>query len=246
MTVLFEIILATFFSTVVSILIAGYFSFKLVDRYMNKMFCISAGLLLTVAFTHLVPEAFESHEISQSVGWTFLISVLALFALERLLHTEDASGKTGRGGQAILFGDAFHNFTDGLLIASAFMANNTLGWLTALAIMAHEIPQELGDFFILLHSGYTKARAIVYNMISGLTSIIGGILGFFVLDRIEWLMPYAFAVAASSFIYIALSDLFPELSKKSRQYFWVQLLFILIGVGLAVLATGGLEGGHHH
>lgn len=115
-----------------------------------------------------------------------------------------------------------------------------------LAIMAHEIPQELGDFFILLHTGYTKARAIVYNIISGLTSIIGGILGFFVLDRIEWLMPYAFAVAASSFIYIALSDLFPELSKKSRQYFWVQLVFILIGVGLAVLATGGLEGGHHH
>lgn len=93
---LLEIILATFLSTVVSILIAGYFSFKLVDRYMNKMLCISAGLLLTVAFTHLVPEAFESHEISQSVGWTFLISVLGLFALERLLHNENAPEKSGR------------------------------------------------------------------------------------------------------------------------------------------------------
>lgn len=246
MPILLEIILATLLLTVLSIGIAGALSFKLMGRYLTKMICLSAGLLLAVAFTHLMPEAFEVHEQSVSVGWTMLVSVLLLFGLERYVHKDDAPGEHyGRGGQAILLGDAFHNFTDGLLIASAFMANSNLGWVTALAIMAHEIPQEVGDFFILLHSGYSKAKAMLYNMISGFTSIAGGIVGYFLLDRVEWLMPYAFAVAASSFIYIALSDLMPEINRKSDKNFWVQLFFILIGVAIALVATGGLEGHHH-
>jgi zinc and cadmium transporter len=212
------------------------------------MLCIAAGLLLTVAFTHLLPEAFEVHEQSVSVGWTLLASVLAFYAVERIFQKEEENCESYncRGGLAILLGDGVHNFTDGLLIASAFMVDTKLGWVTAFAIMTHEIPQEVGDFFILIHSGFTKARAVCYNIISGLASVLGGIAGFYLLDELNWLMPYAFAVAAASFIYIALSDLIPVISKAEKSRFAVQITFILIGVVIATLATGGVFGPHVH
>lgn len=259
MSILIQIILATVLSSVLSILLAGLISFRFLDRYMGKMLCISAGLLLTVAFTHLLPEAFEIHENAASIGWTLLISVLLLFGLEYVLsnshHSHAKHEKTvsdfveeGRkrkgGGSAILFGDAFHNATDGVLIASAFMVNASLGWLTALAILAHEIPQEVGDFMVLLHSGFERSKALFWNIISGLTSMVGGIAGYFLLDKIEWMVPYAFAVAAASFIYIALSDLLPEIVHKEKpEKFYIQLLFIILGVVIAVLATGAM---HEH
>ena len=127
------------------------------------------------------------------------------------------------------------------MIASAFMVTPSLGWITALAIMAHEIPQEVGDFMVLLHSGFSKGRALFYNLLSGFTSVIGGILGYFLLDKVSWLIPYAFAVAAASFIYIALSDLMPEMIKKGRAAFFTQMLFIVLGVLLAIVATGSLH-----
>ena len=109
---------------------------------------------------------------------------------------------------------------------------------------AHEIPQEVGDFMVLLHSGFERSKALLWNVISGLTSMLGGIAGYFLLDRVEWMVPYAFAIAAASFIYIALSDLMPEIAHQEKpERFYVQLFFILIGVAMAVLATGGL---HEH
>lgn len=248
MSALTGIILATGLLTVLSVLVAMYLSFKLVGRYMTSMLCIAAGLLLTVAFTHLLPEAFEVHEQSVSVGWTLLASVLAFYAVERIFQKEEENCESYncRGGLAILLGDGVHNFTDGLLIASAFMVDSKLGWVTAFAIMTHEIPQEVGDFFILIHSGFSKARAVCYNIISGLASVLGGIAGFYLLDELNWLMPYAFAVAAASFIYIALSDLIPVISKAEKSCFAVQITFILIGVVIATLATGGVFGPHVH
>lgn len=252
--ILFEIVLATLMSSVLSIVLAGLISFRFLDRYMTKMLCISAGLLLTVAFTHLLPEAFEIHENATSIGWTLLLSVLGLFGLEYFLAHHEADDVAqiiqenrmngSRGGLAILLGDGFHNFTDGILIASSFMISSNLGWVTAAAIMAHEIPQEVGDFMVLLHSGYKKARALFYNMISGLSSVVGGVMGYFLLDKVQWVMPYAFAVAAASFIYIALSDLMPEIARHGRSSFFIQMLFIILGVLIAFLATGSL--GHEH
>ena len=261
MTTLLQILAATLLSSILSIVLAGLISFKFLDRYMSKMLCISAGLLLTVAFTHLLPEAFEIHENAVSVGWTLLVSVLFLFCLEFALshqhhghvnppeHTiseyiKGSQKRSSGAGNAILIGDAFHNFTDGILIASAFMVSSGLGWVTALAILAHEIPQEVGDFMVLLHSGFERSKALLWNVISGLTSMLGGIAGYFLLDRVEWMVPYAFAIAAASFIYIALSDLMPEIAHQEKpERFYVQLFFILIGVAMAVLATGGL---HEH
>ena len=149
MTTLLQILAATLLSSVLSIVLAGLISFKFLDRYMSKMLCISAGLLLTVAFTHLLPEAFEIHENAASVGWTLLVSVLFLFCLEFALshqhhshvnppeHTiseyiKGSQKRSSGAGNAILIGDAFHNFTDGILIASAFMVSSGLGWVTAL------------------------------------------------------------------------------------------------------------------
>lgn len=249
MSTLIEIIAATVISSVLSIVLAGVISFKFLDRYMAKMLCISAGLLLTVAFTHLLPEAFEIHEHAISIGWTLLISVLFLFGLEYFLAQhhehedvadiiEESRRGANRGGMAILLGDGFHNFTDGILIASAFMVSSSLGWITAFAIMAHEIPQEVGDFMVLLHAGYERAKALLYNVLSGLSAMLGGILGYFLLDKVQWVMPYAFAVAAASFIYIALSDLMPEIARHGKSSFFIQMLFILIGVAIAVLASG--------
>ena len=194
---------------------------------------------------------FQHHEDATYIGWTLLVSVLILFGIEQFFSHHEAENVSqmieesrkseGRGGQAILLGDAFHNLTDGVLIASAFMVTPSLGWITALAIMAHEIPQEVGDFMVLLHSGFSKGRALFYNLLSGFTSVIGGILGYFLLDKVSWLIPYAFAVAAASFIYIALSDLMPEMIKKGRAAFFTQMLFIVLGVLLAIVATGSLH-----
>ena len=233
MTTLLQILAATLLSSILSIVLAGLISFNFLDRYMSKMLCISAGLLLTVAFTHLLPEAFEIHENAVSVGWTLLVSVLFLFCLEfALSHQHHGHVNPPE-----------HTISE-YIIASAFMVSSGLGWVTALAILAHEIPQEVGDFMVLLHSGFERSKALLWNVISGLTSMLGGIAGYFLLDRVEWMVPYAFAIAAASFIYIALSDLMPEIAHQEKpERFYVQLFFILIGVAMAVLATGGL---HEH
>lgn len=251
METVLQIVLATIVSSALSIFLAGIISFKFLDRYMTKMLCLSAGLLLAVAFTHLLPEAFEHHDEAHYIGWTLLISVLFLFGVEQFFSGHEAeniseiieeSRKTkGRGGQAILLGDAFHNFTDGVLIASSFMISPSLGWVTALAIMAHEIPQEVGDFMVLLHSGFSRGKALLCNLLSGFTAVIGGVIGYFLLDKVSWLIPYAFAVAAASFIYIALSDLMPEMVRNGKEKFWSQMFFIVLGVVIAVMATESLH-----
>ena len=115
----------------------------------------------------------------------------------------------------ILVGDAFHNFADGVVIAGAFLVDVQLGIVATLAVMAHEIPHEVGDFMILLNAGFTKKRAFVFNLISGLSAVLGGVIGYFVLEAMQSLLPYALAIAAASFIYIALSDLLPEMMRRS-------------------------------
>lgn len=251
MPILLEIALATLISTVLSVVLAGLISFRFLDRYMSKMLCISAGLLLTVAFTHLLPEAFEIHEHATSIGWTLLISVLILCSMEFLFNRpdhdkvsgiiEESRSRSMRSGAAILVGDSLHNFTDGILIASSFMVSSSLGWVTAMAIMAHEVPQEVGDFMVLLHSNFSRRMALLCNLLSGFLSILGGVIGYFLLDTVKEIVPYAFAIAAASFIYIALSDLIPEIVRKQKSGYLIQIFFILLGVAVAVIATGNMH-----
>ena len=142
----------------------------------------------------------------------------------------------------ILIGDAFHNFGDGVVIAGAFLVDLHLGIVATLAVMAHEIPHEVGDFMILLNAGFTRTRAFIFNLLSGLSAVFGGVVGYFVLETTQSLLPYALVLAAASFIYIALSDLLPEMMRRSSlRKSLPEVGLVLVGVALAALATGVVE-----
>lgn len=256
-TTLAYIVLANVLSTLVSIGLAAILSFRYLSGVVDKLVCVSAGLMLTVAFTHLLPESFHSDTDAVVLGWVLLASILGFFLLEKLSlihHTHHHEGdahhhhhghdaqEARRGGVPILIGDAFHNFADGVVIAGAFVVDVKLGVLTTLAVMAHEIPHEVGDFMILLNAGFSKRKALYFNLLSGCAAVAGGVVGYFVLDTMTGLLPYALMVAAGSFIYIALSDLLPEMMRRSSlRDSLPEVALVFAGVAIAALATGGLH-----
>ncbi|MGE5339236.1 MAG: ZIP family metal transporter [Gemmatimonadota bacterium] len=255
MSTLAWIVLANVLSTLVSIGLAALLSFRLLGGLIDKLVCVSAGLLLTVAVTHLLPESFHSGADPFVLGWVLLAGILGFFLLEKLAlihHTHHHEGdahhhqhghdanEARRGGWPILIGDAFHNFGDGVVIAAAFLVDVHLGVTATLAVMAHEIPHEVGDFMILLNAGFAKRKAFVFNLISGLSAVAGGVIGFFVLETTQGLLPYALLLAAASFIYIALSDLLPEMMRRSSlRQSAPEVLLVLAGVVIGALATAG-------
>lgn len=257
MTTLTLIVLANLMSTLLSIGLAALLSFRLLAGLVDKLVCVSAGLLLTVAFTHLLPEAFHSEADAFALGWVMLGAVLGFFLLEKaalIHHTHHHEGdahhhhhghdahEAGRGGWPILIGDSFHNFADGMVIAAAFLLDWKAGLLATLAVMAHEIPHEVGDFMILLNAGFTKRKAFVFQLIAGLSAVLGGIVGYFLLDTSQAMLPYALMVAAASFIYIALSDLLPEMMRRrSLARSLPEVGLILVGVVMAAVLMGALH-----
>jgi zinc and cadmium transporter len=248
MTTLGYIILANLVSTLLSIGLAALLSFRYLAQVIDRLVPVSAGL----------PEAFHSGANPQALGWVLLAGILGFFLLEKLAlihHTHHHEGdlhhhahghdkhEAGRGGVPILVGDAFHNFADGVVIASAFLVDVHLGFIATLSVMAHEIPHEVGDFMILLNAGFTRRRAFVFNLLSGMSAVLGGLIGYFVLDQMQALLPYALAIAAASFIYIALSDLLPEMMRRSSLAKTLpQVGLVLLGVVIAALATGSFRG----
>jgi len=222
----------------------------------SPLFVPAMVLVLTGAFTksaqwpfHFwLPHAMaavdsqDTHVIPMAV----LLGLLGFFLLEKLVlwrhchedhcevHAPDSSARKRSAGTLILIGDGLHNFLDGILIAGAFLTDIHLGVVTSLAVAAHEIPQEVGDFAVLLHSGFSRGRAFFYNVLSSLTTVIGGILAYVALQGVEQILPYVLAVAASSFIYIAVADLIPTLHQRvaGRESFQ-QIL--LIGVGILLI-----------
>jgi zinc and cadmium transporter len=217
------------------------------------------GALLAVAFWGLIPEAFSKvkPEQFQALSGTILAGVLGFFVLEKLLiwrHCHSGSceahgdeedydhdsnhshGVAKSAGALIILGDGIHNFVDGVLIAAAFLTDVQLGIVTSLAVAAHEIPQEVGDFAILLHSGYSKSKALFYNMLASLTTVMGGILAYFGLEDLHDSLPYFLALAASSFIYIAVADLIPSLHKKTDMKTSLQQI-ALIAMGVFLICT---------
>lgn len=225
------------------------------------------GALLTGAFCGLIPHAFEDVAPEQipSVSAMLLAGILGFFILEKLLvwrhchsHACEAHGEDshdhhhdhhqhnndhdhGRraAGMFIILGDSIHNFVDGVLIGAAFLTDAQLGIVTSLAVAAHEIPQEVGDFAILLHSGYQRGKALLYNVLASLTTVIGGVLAYFSLGDLHHILPYFLTLAASSFIYIAVADLIPSLHQKTDIKTSLQQIgFILAGVGLILVMQG--------
>ncbi|HMN78342.1 MAG TPA: ZIP family metal transporter [Burkholderiaceae bacterium] len=245
-----HIILANLAAGVLSLLAAAWLSMRLLSRIVKELVSVSAGLLLGTAILQLLPEAFEGGADLHRLCWTLLAGLIGFFMLEKLAilrhsHHHEGDGhdhhhghdehEAGPGGLLILVGDSIHNFVDGVLIAAAFLTDVRLGWLTAVAIAAHEIPQEIGDFIVLLNAGYTRKRAFVYNLLSGLAAVVGGIVGYFALQESRPLLPYVVVVAAASFIYVALADLVPDLQRSNRRGESLRQFLLLVG-GIAVVA----------
>lgn len=206
------------------------------SRLLPWLLAYATGTLLGAAFLGMIPAALAQSRASLISG-TVLAGVVAFFLLETLViwrHCHDANCEAHghQGGALILIGDAFHNFVDGVVIAAAFLSSPALGVAAALSVIAHEIPQELGDFAILLHGGLNNVRAFHYNLMSSLTTLPGVLLGWAWLDQMRQAIPYVLAVSAASFIYIAVADLMPGLHRHTTLAASArQLVLLLAGIG---------------
>ena len=241
MTVLSWIIATSVAGGVLSVLCAALFALNARAHWMGSLVSYAIGALLGAVFLNILPEAIEAGSSAAAASGTVLAGILLFFTLEKLLlwrhchhhhceaHEPDAHG---RSGTMIMVGDTFHNFVDGVIIAAAFLTDINLGIVTALAIIAHEIPQEVGDFLILLHSGYGKARALYVNLLSSLAMLAGGVLSYFTLQSVQSVVPTLLALAASSMIYVAVADLIPGLHKRTQLRDTLQqVALIALGIG---------------
>jgi zinc and cadmium transporter len=213
---------------------------KVRERLVPFLVSYATGTLLGAALLGLLPEAIEQGELTTGLG-TVLAGLIAFFVLERLLiwrhcHDEGSCEFHGTAGYLILVGDAMHNFVDGAVIAAAFMSSIPLGIATSVAVIAHELPQEVGDFAILLDNGFTRMRALKWNLISGSTTIPGALLAYVGLQHLPQFNAAVLALSAASFLYIGLADLVPGLHRRiGAETGFGQLFLILAGVGTIVL-----------
>lgn len=244
---LLHIVLVTFAGGVLSVLIAASVTVHALGRMVPHLVSLSAGVLLGTALLHVLPEAFESEAGAHELFLTLLGGLLFFFLLEkaelyRHSHHHEGDGhhhhhhfdaeQAGRGGWSVLVGDGIHNFCDGVLIAAAFLAEPRLGFVTAVAVIAHEIPQEVGDYIVLLNAGFTRRRALWLNALSGLAAVAGGVIGYFALGPFQHLLPYLLVVASSSFIYVAVADLIPQLQRRlAWRQTLAQIAWLAAGLG---------------
>lgn len=254
MSVLSWIVIASIAGGVLSVVTAAVFALNARANWIPALISYAIGALLGASFLEVLPEAIISSGDATSSSAIVLAGILAFFVLEKLVlwrhcHVEDCEGHEphgalsnnnghnhdhGRSGLIILVGDTFHNFVDGVLIAAAFMESIQLGIITALAIIAHEIPQEMGDFVILLHSGYSRAKAFAFNLLSSLATLAGGLLSYYALSSMQGAVPIFLALAAASMIYVAVADLIPGLHKRPALWATVQQVTLII-TGIATI-----------
>ena len=244
--------LYTFTSVIAVSLISfiGVFTLSLREdilrKYIFVFISIAVGALLGDAIIHLIPEALESSSNTTFTSILVIAGILLFFILEKFLHWhhhgEDKDDEHVHPvGKLVLFSDGVHNFIDGIIIAASFMISIPVGLATTLAVILHEIPQEIGDFAVLLHAGYTKARALWLNFLSALAALLGAIFLFTLGNMAEMATTYFIPIAAGGFIYIAVADLIPELHKtKDSKNSLLQIVAVIVGV-LAMLALVYLE-----
>ena len=252
MTTLTWIIAATVLGGVLSVLAAAAFAFNASVARVQVLISYAVGTLLGAVFLELLPSAFGMADSVEQVAATILFGILLFFVLEKLVlwrhcHMEECEAHDphavkhdhGRSGLMIMIGDTFHNFVDGVLIAAAFLANTELGIVTALAIVAHEVPQEVGDFVILLHSGYSKRQALLLNMLSSAAMIVGGVLAYYALQTMQQWIPTMLGLAAASMIYVSVADLIPGLHRRPEIQATIQQV-ILIALGVSTIWLVGI------
>jgi len=252
------ILAATVAGGVLSVIAAAALALNARASWVPVLISYAVGTLLGAVFLELLPQAFERADSLEGMALTILAGILLFFVMEKLVlwrhcHVEQCEAHDpplalhhdhGRSGMMIMIGDTFHNFVDGVLIAAAFLANHELGIVTAIAIIAHEIPQEVGDFLILLHSGYSKGRALILNMLSSAAMVLGGAIGYLALQSVEHWIPSLLGLAAASMLYVSVADLIPGLHKRPELLATLQQV-VLITLGVATIWLVG-ELAHAH
>lgn len=196
----------------------------------------AAGVMLSTAILHLLPESLELSSNMHMLLQTFLFGIVLFFILERLVlwfHHHDDHHNIKPSALLVLIGDSIHNFIDGLAIASAFLVSPAIGVSVTWAVIAHEIPQEMADFGVLVNGGLHHRKALFFNFLSALFCVLGGVLGFYSLSSLTMLEPYVLSLSAGMFIYIACSDLIPDMHKEfEKSEGWLHVLPFLVGIGL--------------
>lgn len=262
MPVLGWIVLFCVLGGALSVLAAGLFLLfpqAVRARLLPHLISFATGALLGAALLALLPHALTSAAADpHMIGLTLLAGLLVFFLLEKMVlwrhfhyvGEEDAEADPAAShdhehradGTLILIGDGLHNLVDGVLIAAAFLADIHLGIVTALAVATHEVPQEVGDFAILLNSGFSRLRALAFNVLSSLATVVGGVTAWLALQELTVVLPYVLAVAASSFIYVAVADLIPGLHRHTDARSGAsQITLIVLGVLVIVAAHSALH-----
>ncbi len=258
MSTLATILIATAAGSLLSLLLAALLALSARPHWVPVLVSYAIGALLGASLLEVLPEAVKMGGDIETVAKALLGGILLFFLLEKLVlwrhchdevceahggHAHDHGHDHGRSGLMITVGDTFHNFVDGVIIAGAFLVDFRLGAVTALAIIAHEIPQEIGDFLILLHSGYSRTKALLINVLTGVATMVGALVGYFSLSMLEGWTPALLGLAGASMLYVALSDLIPGLHRRAKIGETVQQL-ALIGLGIGSVALVGHLIGH--
>ena len=270
MTTLLSILLATLVAGIGSVWLAAWLSFGVVSRYTQHMLSLAAGALLATALVHLLPEAFESGMPAQTLFMGLLVGLVFFFQLDKAElwhhghehhqhghahghdhhhghHHAHPHGQRTAGGWAVLAGDSVHCFGDGILIASAFMADLSLGVAAALAVLAHEVPHHMGDLVVLRQTSGTRRAAIWKVSLAGALTALGGLTGYVLVDALHDYLPLFLVAASSSFVYVALADLIPQLQKRlSTRETVAQVLWLVVGMSLVLGVSRLLHSGHDH
>lgn len=258
--IVFAILIGTLCAGIGSVWVAAILSFGLMARFTQHMLSMAAGALLATAFMHLLPEAFESQAGAHDLFMTLLIGLVFFFLLDKAelwhhghehgahahSHNHDhghghdhASGPGHSGGSwAVLAGDSVHCFGDGVLIASAFMADVRLGMIASVAVLAHEVPHHMGDLVILRTGATDRQAALIKVSMAGSVTALGGLLGYWLVDQLQAYLPFFLVIASSSFIYVALADLIPQLQKRlGGLQTATQIAWLLAGIGLVTAVS---------
>ena len=252
---LLAILAGTLSAGVGSVLLAALLARALLARFTQHLLSLAAGALLATAFMHLLPEAFESDITPQVLFMTLLAGLVFFFLLDKAElwhhghehgeehhhhhdHAHEQAPAGFAGSWAVLAGDSVHAFGDGILVAAAFMTNISLGAAASVAVLAHEIPHHMGDLAVL-QRGFGQGRAALFKLsLAGGVTVVGGLLGFFLIDGHEAWLPFMLVVASSSYVYVALADLIPQLQKRlSATATAMQVIWLLAGIALVTLAT---------
>ena len=261
---LIAILMGTLAAGIGSVWLAAVLSFGLLARYTQHMLSLAAGALLATAFMNLLPEAFESQAGPQALFATLLAGLVFFFLLDKAElwhhghehhdsgahahhhhhHDHGHTNEARSGGWAVLAGDSVHAFGDGILIASAFMADLRLGVVASLAVLVHEVPHHMGDLVVMRQTSNNRRSALVKVSLAGAVTALGGVVGYALVVQLFDYLPYFLVMASSSFIYVALADLIPQLQKRVHaRETAAQIAWLLIGIGLVTLVS---RLAHHH